>query len=66
MSERRADKGQLVEDRTKQTRYFVRWMKATTWRKYTVEEKTCIILEVLMREGMVIDQLRKEGIRPFS
>ena len=46
MSQRGTNKSQSAEDRTKETRSFLRRVKTITRRKYTAEEKIRIVLEV--------------------
>ena len=53
-----------AEQRTQETRSFVRQVRAATRRKYTHEEKTRIALEGFRRETTVNDLCRREGIKP--
>ena len=55
-----------VEQRTQETRSFVRQIRAATRRKYTPEEKIRIVLEGFRRETTVNDLCRREGIKPHS
>ena len=53
-----------AEQRTQETRSFVRQVRAATRRKYTPEEKIRIALEGFRRETTVNDLCRREGIKP--
>ncbi len=53
-----------AEERTQDTRAFVRRVRAATRRKYTPEEKIRIVLEGFRRETTVNDLCRREGIKP--
>ena len=53
-----------AEQRTQETRSFVRQVRAVTRRKYTPEEKIRIVLEGFRRETTVSDLCRREGIKP--
>jgi len=55
-----------AEQRTQETRSFVRQVRAATRRKYTPEEKIRIVLEGFRRETTVNDLCRREGIKPHS
>ncbi len=55
-----------AEERTEETRSFVRTVKAASRRKYTPEEKIRIVLEGFRREATVSDLCRREGIKPHS
>ena len=66
MSQRGTDKSQVAEDRTKETRSFVRRVKTITRQKYTAEEKIRIVLEGFRREVTVNELCRREGIKPHS
>ncbi len=66
MSQRGTTKGQVAEERTKETRSFVRRVKTITRRKYTAEEKIRIVLEGFRREVTVNESCRREGIKPHS
>ncbi len=56
----------FTEERTEQTRSFVRRVRSATRRKYTSEEKIRIVLEGFRREVTVSDLCRREGIKPHS
>ena len=66
MSQTEISKGEAAEERTEQTRSFVRRVRAVTRRKYTPEEKIRIVLEGFRREVTVNDLCRREGIKPHS
>lgn len=60
------DKNQAAEERTEETKRFVRQVRAATRRKYTSEEKIRIVLEGFRREVTVNELCRREGIKPNS
>ena len=64
MSQENKDKANVAEDRTKQTRGFMRQVRAASRRKYTPEEKVRIVLEGFRREVAVNELCRREGIKP--
>lgn len=66
MSQSDISKGKAAEERSEETRSFVRTVKAVTRRKYTPEEKIRIVLEGFRREVTVNDLCRREGIKPHS
>ena len=66
MSQSQVGKAEAAEERTEQTRSFVRRVRAATRRKYTPEEKIRIVLEGFRREVTVNDLCRREGIKPHS
>ena len=66
MSQRDTDKALAAQERSQETRSFVRTVKAATRRKYTPEEKIRIVLEGFRREVTVNDLCRREGIKPHS
>ena len=66
VSQTEISKGEAAEERTEQTRSFVRRVRAVTRRKYTPEEKIRIVLEGFGREVRVNDLCRREGIKPHS
>ena len=66
MSQSQTGKAEAAEERTEQTRSFVRRVRAATRRKYTPEEKIRIVLEGFRREVTVNDLCRREGIKPHS
>ncbi len=55
-----------AEQRTQETRSFLRQVGAATHRKYTSEEQIRIVLEGFRRETTVSDLCRREGIKPHS
>ena len=59
-------KAEAAEERTEETRSFVRRVRTATRRKYTPEEKIRIVLEGFRREVTVSDLCRREGIKPHS
>ena len=66
MSQLEVSKAEAAEERSEQTRSFVRTVKAAARRKYTSEEKIRIVLEGFLREVTVNDLCRREGIKPHS
>ena len=66
MSQSDVSKAEAADQRSEQTRSFVRQVRAATRRKYTPEEKIRIVLEGFRREVTVNDLCRREGIRPHS
>ena len=66
MSQTETAKAVAAEERTEETKPFVRMVKAASRRKYTPEEKIRIVLEGFRREVTVSDLCRREGINPHS
>ena len=66
MSQSDVSKAEAGQERSEQTRSFVRRARAATRRKYTPEEKIRIVLEGFRREVTVNDLCRREGIKPHS
>ena len=64
MTQQTPDKNEVAEERTEDTRRFVRQVRAATRRKYTSEEKIRIVLEGFRREVTVSELCRREGIKP--
>ena len=64
MSQEQSTEDQRAEERTQDTRAFVRSVRTLTRRKYTPEEKIRIVLEGFRREVTVSDLWRREGIKP--
>ncbi len=64
MSQENEDKTDAAEIVTKQTRGFIRQVRAASRRKYTPEEKVRIVLEGFRREVAVNELCRREGIKP--
>ena len=60
------DQASQAEERTEETRSFLRRVRAATRRKYTSGEKIRIVLEGFRRETTVNDLCRREGIKPHS
>ena len=55
MSQPDTDKARVADQRSEETRSFVRQVRAATRRKYTSEGKIRIVLEGLRREASVND-----------
>ena len=66
MSQTETGKAVAAEERTEETRSFVRRVRTATRRKYTPEEKIRIVLEGFRREVAVNELCRREGIKPHS
>ena len=66
MSQIETPKAEGAEERTEETRSFVRRVRTATRQKYTPEEKIRIVLEGFRREVTVSDLSRREGIKPHS
>ena len=66
MSQSDTDKALPAEERSQETRSFVRRLSAATRRRYSPEEKIRIVLEGFRREVTVNDLCRWEGIKPHS
>ena len=66
MTQSSGGKPEAAEERTEQTRSFVRRVRSATRRKYTPEEKIRVVLEGFRREVTVNDLCRREGIKPHS
>ena len=66
MTQNTPDKNQAAEERTEETKRFVRQVRAATRRKYTPEEKIRIVLEGFRREVTVNELCRRAGIKPNS
>ena len=66
MSHSDSDKALAAEERSRETRSFVRRVRSATRRKYTPEEKIRVVLEGFRREVSVNDLCRREGIKPHS
>ena len=64
MFQEQSTEAQRAEERTQDTRAFVRRVRTLTRRKYTPEEKIRIVLEGFRREVTVSDLCRREGIKP--
>ena len=64
MSQEQSTEAQRAEERTQDTRAFVRRVRTLTRRKYTPEEKIRIVLEGFRREVTVSDLCPREGIKP--
>ncbi len=66
MTQASVGKPEAYEERTEQTRSFVRRVRSATRCKYTSEEKIRIVLEGFRCEVTVSDLCRREGIKPHS
>ena len=66
MSQSQESKSDAAQQRSEETRSFVRTVKAATRRRYTPEEKIRVVLEGFRREVTVNDLCRREGIKPHS
>ena len=66
MSQSDVSKAEAADQRSEQTRSFVRRVRVATRRKYTPEEKIRIVLEGFRREVTVNDLCRREGIKSHS
>ena len=66
VSQLQISKAEAAQQRSDETRSFVRTVKAATRRRYTPEEKIRIVLEGFRREVTVNDLCRREGIKPHS
>ena len=66
MSQTESDKALAAQERSQETRSFVRRVRSATRRRYTPEEKIRIVLEGFRREVTVNDLCRREGIKPHS
>jgi len=64
VSQEQSTEAQRAEERTQETRAFVRRVRTLTRHKYTPEEKIRIVLEGFRREVTVSDLCRREGIKP--
>ena len=59
-------KSEQAEERSADTKSFVRQIRSATRRKYTSEEKIRIVLEGFRRDSTVNELCRREGIKPNS
>ena len=66
VSQSQVSKAEAAQQRSDETRSFVRTVKTATRRRYTPEEKIRIVLEGFRREVTVNDLCRREGIKPHS
>ena len=64
MTQKTQDKNEAAEERSKDTRRFVRQVRSATRREYTAEEKIYVVLESFRREVTVNELCRREGIKP--
>ena len=66
MTENAVDKNRAAEERSQDTKRFVRQVRSATRRKYTSEEKIHIVLQGFRREVTVNELCRREGIKPAN
>ena len=66
MIENIQDKNHSAEERSQDTRRFVRQVRSATRRKYTTEEKIHIVLEGFRREVTVNELCRRECNKPYN
>ena len=67
MSQSQESKADAAQQRSEETRSFVRTVKAATRRRYTPEEKIRVVLEGLSDGRSTVNDLcRREGIKPHS
>ena len=66
MSQSNTDKALAAQERSQETKSFVRRVRSVTLRRYSPEEKIRIVLEGFRREVTVNDLCRREGIKPHS
>ena len=66
MSQSQESKANVAQQRSGETRSFVRTVKAAARRRYTPEEKIRVVLEGFRREVTVNDLCRREGIKSHS
>ena len=66
MTHNTQDKNQPAEERSQDTRRFVRQARPSTRRKYTTEEKIHIVLEGFRREVTVNELCRRECNKPYN
>ena len=66
MIENTEDKNLAAEERSQDTKRFVRQVRSATRRKYTPEEKIHIVLQGFRREVTVNELCRREGIKPAN
>lgn len=59
-------KSEQAEERSADTKSFVRQIRSATRRKYTSEEKIRIVMEGFRRDSTVNELCRREGIKPNS
>ena len=66
MSQSGTDKALAAQERSQETKSFVRRVRSVTRRRYSPEEKIRMVLEGFRREVTVNDLCRREGIKPHS
>jgi transposase len=60
------DQSWQAEARSEETKQFIKDIKRLTRRKFTAEEKICVVLEGFRRDTSVRDLCRREGIQPST
>ena len=65
-ADRVASAAEQAEERTRETRGFMRSVRRATRRKYSPEEKIRIVVEGFRREATVSDLCRREEINPAN
>ena len=53
-----------ADEKTEETRSFIKQVRRITRRKFTTEEKIRIVLELFRYQVLIRDLCRREGIRP--
>jgi transposase len=66
MVEETSNKAWQAEARTQETKQLIRDVRRKTSRRFTAEEKICIVLEGFRRDISIRDLCRREGIRPST
>ncbi len=66
MTEHAEDRNLAAEERSQDTKRFVRQVRSATRRKYPPEEKIHIVLQGFRREVTVNELCRCEGIKPAN
>ena len=64
MTDNTKDKNRAAEERSQDTRRFVRQVRSATRRKYTPEEKIHIVLQGFRREVTVNGKRRRDNVPP--
>jgi transposase len=66
MVEETSNKAWQAEARTEEAKQLIRDVRRKTSRRFTAEEKICIVLEGFRRDISIRDLCRREGIRPST
>jgi transposase len=66
MVEETSNKAWQAEARTQETKQLIWDVRRKTSRRFTAEEKICIVLEGFRRDISIRDLCRREGIRPST